>query len=32
MHLTDPLRQIMYGIVLPGPNVMEGVPIVKEVT
>ncbi|WP_078951627.1 restriction endonuclease subunit S [Streptomyces albidoflavus] len=29
MHLTDPLRQIMYGIVLPGPNVPEGVPIVK---
>ncbi|WP_404959600.1 restriction endonuclease subunit S [Streptomyces sp. 147326] len=29
MHLTDPLRQIMYGIVLPGPNVTDGVPIVK---
>lgn len=29
MHLTDPLRQIMYGIVLPGPNVPDGVPIVK---
>ncbi|MFE2984388.1 hypothetical protein [Streptomyces sp. NPDC059262] len=29
MHLTDPLRQIMYGIVLPGPNVADGVPIVK---
>ncbi|MFJ1671955.1 hypothetical protein ACIOK4_37280 [Streptomyces bottropensis] len=29
MHLTDPLRQIMYGIVLPGPNVSDGVPIVK---
>ncbi|WSQ64284.1 restriction endonuclease subunit S [Streptomyces sp. NBC_01216] len=29
MHLTDPLRQIMYGIVLPGPNVGDGVPIVK---
>ncbi|MEV0317870.1 restriction endonuclease subunit S [Streptomyces sp. NPDC050658] len=29
MRLTDPLRQIMYGIVLPGPNVPEGVPIVK---
>lgn len=28
-HLTDPLRQIMYGIVLPGPNVEDGVPIVK---
>ncbi|MFE2279561.1 restriction endonuclease subunit S [Streptomyces sp. NPDC059454] len=28
-HLTDPLRQIMYGIVLPGPDVAEGVPIVK---
>ncbi|WP_345539591.1 hypothetical protein [Phytohabitans rumicis] len=29
MHLTDQLRQIMYGIVLPGPNVEDGVPIVK---
>ncbi|MFJ9360767.1 restriction endonuclease subunit S [Streptomyces mirabilis] len=29
MHLTDPFRQIMYGIVLPGPNVTDGVPIVK---
>ncbi|MER6249041.1 hypothetical protein [Streptomyces griseorubiginosus] len=29
MHLTDPLRQIMYGIVLPGPDVTDGVPIVK---
>ncbi|MDX3356376.1 hypothetical protein PV703_24320 [Streptomyces sp. ME01-24h] len=29
MHLTDSLRQIMYGIVLPGPNVTDGVPIVK---
>ncbi|RPJ61084.1 MAG: restriction endonuclease subunit S [Acidobacteria bacterium] len=29
MHLTDPRRPIMYGIVLPGPNVQEGVPIVK---
>lgn len=29
MHLTDTLRQIMYGIVLPGPNVTDGVPIVK---
>ncbi|NEE61104.1 hypothetical protein G3M55_93430 [Streptomyces sp. SID8455] len=28
-HLTDPFRQIMYGIVLPGPNVPEGVPVVK---
>ncbi|MGK5497176.1 hypothetical protein [Streptomyces sp. URMC 125] len=28
-HLTDPLRPIMYGIVLPGPNVADGVPIVK---
>ncbi|MEU5513543.1 restriction endonuclease subunit S [Streptomyces griseoaurantiacus] len=28
-HLTDPLRQIMYGIVLPGPSVTNGVPIVK---
>ncbi|SFX68409.1 type I restriction enzyme, S subunit [Streptomyces atratus] len=29
MHLTNQLRQIMYGIVLPGPNVADGVPIVK---
>jgi type I restriction enzyme, S subunit len=31
MRLTDPKRPIMYGIVLPGPNVEEGpsVPIVK---
>ena len=29
MHLTDPHRPIMYGIVLPGPNVGDGVPIVK---
>ncbi|MFE5257751.1 restriction endonuclease subunit S [Streptomyces coelicoflavus] len=29
MHLTDSFRQIMYGIVLPGPNVADGVPIVK---
>ncbi|MEU4477733.1 hypothetical protein AB0F68_06630 [Micromonospora sp. NPDC023966] len=29
MHLTDQLRPIMYGIVLPGPNVDNGVPIVK---
>ncbi|MFC9475941.1 restriction endonuclease subunit S [Nocardia sp. NPDC056952] len=28
-YLTDQLRQIMYGIVLPGPNVDVGVPIVK---
>ncbi len=28
-HLTPPDRRIMYGIVLPGPNVGEGVPIVK---
>jgi type I restriction enzyme S subunit len=28
-HLTPSDRQIMYGIVLPGPNVPEGVPIVK---
>jgi type I restriction enzyme S subunit len=28
-HLTDQFRQIMYGIVLPGPNVAEGVPIIK---
>lgn len=31
MRLTDPARPIMYGIVLPGPNVEQGpsVPIVK---
>nr|WP_239081671.1 restriction endonuclease subunit S [Streptomyces sp. SID9727] len=29
MHLTDQMRPIMYGIVLPGPNVDDGVPIVK---
>ena len=29
MHLTQLDRPIMYGIVLPGPNVDEGVPIVK---
>lgn len=28
-HLTPPRRGIMYGIVLPGPNVDDGVPIVK---
>jgi len=28
-HLTPSDRHIMYGIVLPGPNVDEGVPIVK---
>ncbi len=28
-HLTPSDRRIMYGIVLPGPNVDEGVPIVK---
>jgi type I restriction enzyme S subunit len=28
-RLTDPRRPIMYGIVLPGPNVDNGVPIVK---
>ncbi len=27
--LTDPSRPIMYGIVLPGPDVVEGVPILK---
>ncbi len=30
MHLTPPGRPIMYGIVLPGPNVDDGVPIVKS--
>lgn len=29
MRLTEPGRNIMYGIVLPGPNVEDGVPIVK---
>lgn len=29
MHLTHPARPIMYGIVLPGPDVEEGIPIVK---
>ncbi|WP_318476354.1 restriction endonuclease subunit S [Photobacterium leiognathi] len=29
MHLVEPERRIMYGIVLPGPNVDYGVPIVK---
>jgi len=29
MFLTEPGRPIMYGIVLPGPNVEDGVPIVK---
>ena len=28
-HVVDPKRKIMYGIVLPGPNVDKGVPIVK---
>lgn len=28
-HVVDPLRKVMYGIVLPGPNVDVGVPIVK---
>jgi type I restriction enzyme S subunit len=28
-HLTPSNRRIMYGIVLPGPNVEDGVPIVK---
>ena len=28
-HLTPDERPIMYGIVLPGPNVEDGVPIVK---
>ena len=28
-HLTPPERKIMYGIVLPGPDVDAGVPIVK---
>jgi type I restriction enzyme, S subunit len=29
LRLTPPERPIMYGIVLPGPNVEDGVPIVK---
>lgn len=29
MRLTQPNRPIMYGIVLPGPNVAEGVPLIK---
>jgi len=29
MHLTCPTRPIMYGIVLPGPDVEDGIPIVK---
>lgn len=29
MYRTDPTRPIMYGIVLPGPDVPVGVPIVK---
>jgi type I restriction enzyme S subunit len=29
MRLTPDTRQIMYGIVLPGPDVADGVPIVK---
>ena len=29
MHLTQPGRPIMYGIVLPGPDVPDGIPIVK---
>jgi len=29
MHLTEQIRPIMYGIVLPGPDVEDGVPIVK---
>jgi type I restriction enzyme, S subunit len=30
MHLTPVHRQIMYGIVLPGPDVEAGIPIVKS--
>lgn len=30
MHLTPARRQIMYGIVLPGPHVEGGIPIVKS--
>jgi type I restriction enzyme S subunit len=29
MRLTEPARPIMYGIVLPGPDVGEGIPILK---
>ena len=29
MRLADPERPIMYGIILPGPDVGEGIPIVK---
>lgn len=29
MHLADPTRPIMYGIVLPGEDVDEGVPLIK---
>lgn len=29
MFLTDPARPVMYGIVLPGPDVADGIPIVK---
>src|SRR5271166_1109371 len=29
MHLPQPGRPIMYGIVLPGPDVPDGIPIVK---
>lgn len=29
MHVTQPERPVMYGIVLPGPDVAEGIPIVK---
>ena len=29
MHLTEASRPIMYGIVLPGPDVGDGIPIVK---
>jgi type I restriction enzyme S subunit len=29
MHLTDPQRPIMYGIVLPGPDMDDGILIVK---
>ena len=28
-HLNDPLRPVMYGIVLAGPNFPGGVPIIK---
>ena len=29
MRLTPDDRQVMYGIILPGPNVEDGIPIVK---